>query len=68
MTSVAFSKDGTRIVSGSWDETIRIWDSSTGEELQKLEGHSSWVRSVSFTQERPRIVSGSCDETVRIWD
>jgi hypothetical protein len=50
------------------DKTVRIWDSSTGEELQKLEGHSGLVTSVAISNDGTRIVSGSRDETVRIWD
>jgi len=66
--SVAFSPDGSRIVSGSGDTTIRIWDARSGKEVQKLEGHSSWVCSVAFSPDGSRIVSGSRDATIRIWD
>ncbi|KAJ7314193.1 quinon protein alcohol dehydrogenase-like superfamily, partial [Mycena albidolilacea] len=66
--SVAFSPDGTRIVSGSSDNTVRIWDAATGTEEQKLEGHGNSVWSVAFSPDGTRIVSGSSDNTVRIWD
>ncbi|KAH8200762.1 hypothetical protein TruAng_005079 [Truncatella angustata] len=66
--SVAFSQDGSRIVSGSFDKTIRIWDTNSGKEVHKLEGHSNAVTSVAFSHDGSRIVSGSSDETVRIWD
>jgi WD40 repeat protein len=69
VTSVAFSPDGTRIVSGSYDETIRIWDAKTGEEVvEPLKGHTSLVASVAFTPDGTRIVSGSSDKTIRVWD
>ena len=67
--SVAFSRDGSKIVSGSRDKTIRVWDASTGVEmLPPLRGHDSWVRSVAFSPDGSKIVSGSLDETIRIWD
>ncbi|KAL0957195.1 hypothetical protein HGRIS_003287 [Hohenbuehelia grisea] len=67
--SVAFSHDGTRIVSGSTDQTIRIWDATTGEQVgEALSGHDDWVRSVAFSRDGTRIVSGSDDLTIRIWD
>ena len=47
--SVAFSPDGKQVVSGSDDETVRLWDAMTGSALQTLKGHSSSVRSVAFS-------------------
>ncbi|KAE9385107.1 WD40 repeat-like protein, partial [Gymnopus androsaceus JB14] len=68
--SVAFSPDGTRIVSGSGDKTVRIWDANTGAQIgDPLHGHDNWVSSsVAFSPDGTRIVSGSGDKTVRIWD
>ena len=68
VNSVSFSPDGKRIVSGSSDKTIRIWDATTGKELETLEGHTIAVNSVSFSPDGKRIVSGSYDRTIRIWD
>ena len=66
--SVAFSPDGAHIVSGSGDNTVRIWDATTGAEVTRMEGHSDWVQSVAFSPDGARIVSGSEDKTVRICD
>jgi WD40 repeat protein len=55
-------------VSGSYDETIRLWDAVTGAVLQTLEGHSSLVLSVAFSPDGKKVMSGSYDETVRLWD
>ncbi|KIK44915.1 hypothetical protein CY34DRAFT_584968 [Suillus luteus UH-Slu-Lm8-n1] len=67
--SVSFSPDGTRIVSGSRDSTIRMWDAATGLPLgEPFRGHTSSVWSVSFSPDGTRIVSGSRDSTVRVWD
>ena len=66
--SVAFSPDGQRIVSGSYDKTLKIWDANNGKELQTLTGHTKWVSSVAFSPDGQRIVSGSEDKKVKIWD
>jgi WD40 repeat protein len=67
--SVAFSQDGKRIVSGSWDQTIRVWDAETGDiVVGPLEGHTDGVNSVASSQDGKRIVSGSRDHTIRVWD
>ncbi|KIO01502.1 hypothetical protein M404DRAFT_149928, partial [Pisolithus tinctorius Marx 270] len=69
VTSVAFSPDGNRIVSGSDDNTVRIWDAKSGDQIgSPLKGHTCYVTSVAFSPDGNRIVSGSFDKTVRVWD
>ena len=65
--AVAFSPDGRRIVSGSSDKSVRVWDSSTGEVQNVLEGHTDLVQSVAFSPDGRCIVSGSSDKSVWVW-
>jgi WD40 repeat protein len=67
VTSVNFSPDGARIVSGSDDGTVRLWDAASGAELTALRAHKQGVNSVGFSPDGARIVSGSRDTTVRVW-
>ena len=66
--SVAFSPDGKRIVSGSEDQTLKVWDATTGQETLTLKGHTGAVQSVAFSPDGKRIVSGSDDQTLKVWD
>ncbi|KAJ3792300.1 quinon protein alcohol dehydrogenase-like superfamily [Lentinula aff. detonsa] len=69
ITAVMFSPDGKRIVSGSSDKSIRIWNADTGEAIGgPLQGHSEGVKSVAFSPDGKQIVSGSYDKSIRIWN
>ena len=66
--SVAFSPDGSRIVTGSGDRTAKVWDARTGTALLELKGHMGAVGSASFSPDGSRIVTGSDDGTAKVWD
>ncbi len=67
VVSASFSPDGTRIVTGSFDNTARVWDARSGAEVLSLKGHAD-ISSVSFSPDGTRIVTGSEDGTARVWD
>ncbi|MCP4348119.1 MAG: hypothetical protein GY795_21665, partial [Desulfobacterales bacterium] len=68
VNSVVISLDGKYIISGSYDNTVRLWDAATGKEIRTFSGHQDSVLSVSLSSDGRTLVSGSYDNTVRLWD
>jgi WD40 repeat protein len=68
VTSVAFSPDGRRLLTGSNDRTARIWDIVSRQTLTVLTGHLGTVWSAGFSPDGRCVVTASADETARIWD
>ena len=66
--SVVISLDGSRIVSASHDNSVRVWDAASGQCLRVLLGHKNSVTNVAVSQNGKYIVSGSIDKTVILWD
>jgi len=67
--SVAISSDGRRIMSGSDDSTLRVWNAKTGEAIgAPLRGHTHSILSVAISADGTHIVSSSQDNTIRLWD
>jgi WD40 repeat protein len=67
VTSLAFSPDGTSLVSGSYDETVKLWDVQTGGVVKTFCGHTDTVNSVSISTNYTMIASGSSDKTICLW-
>jgi WD40 repeat protein len=67
VTSAAFSPDGTRVVTASWDNTARLWDAAAGKALATLAGHTDQVTSAAFSPDGTRVVTACGDHTAKIW-
>ncbi|MBI3966290.1 MAG: protein kinase [Chloroflexi bacterium] len=66
--AVTYSTDGRWLASGSKDQSVRLWDTATGETVRVLEGHTNRVGAVAFSPNGRWLASGSYDRTIRIWD
>ena len=63
----AIAAHGDTLISGSYDCSVRVWKISTGEALQRLQGHTQKVYSVVLDHARRRCISGSMDNLVKVW-
>jgi WD40 repeat protein/serine/threonine protein kinase len=68
IASIAFSSDGKRIVSGSYDQTVRLWDVASGQSINTFNGHTNAVLSVSFSPDGKTVISSSADQALIMWD
>ncbi|MEM7552540.1 MAG: NB-ARC domain-containing protein [Cyanobacteria bacterium P01_A01_bin.84] len=71
VNSVAFSPDGSTLVSGSTDATMKLWDVSTSQLLQTFPEHQEQgvaIYGVSFSPDGQKIANSSFDGSIRIWD
>jgi serine/threonine protein kinase len=66
--AVSFSPDGRHLLSGSMDQTARLWDTGTGHESRRFQGHTEGIASVAFARSGRRVLTGSLDDSVRWWD
>src|SRR5262249_62382983 len=58
----------SRLASGNWDRTIKVWDVASGRELRTLKGHADSLTSVAFSPDGWQLASGSWDGKIKIWD
>jgi len=68
VVSVSFSPDGETLASGSYDNTIKLWNVESGKEIRTLMGHSNYVYSVSFSPDGETLASGSWDKIIKLWN
>ncbi|KAM3077982.1 hypothetical protein ACMFMF_004395 [Clarireedia jacksonii] len=69
ISALAFSPDSKRVASGSYDQTIKLWDATTGDLQKTLIGHSSAVDAIAFSLDSKQIISKSKhDKTINLWN
>ena len=66
--SISFSPDGKTVVSGSLDNTTKLWDVANKKEITTLPGQGNAVNSAAFSPDGKRVACGSRDKTIRLWD
>jgi WD40 repeat protein len=66
--SVAYSADGTKIITGGEDDTVNVWNSADGKVVRQLEGPRDVILSVAFSPDGYKIIAGGEDGTILVWD
>ncbi len=68
VASANFSPDGSRVITGSWDNSAKVWDTATGRAVMKLDGvHNGYVNSAVFSPDGQFILTASDDRTAILW-
>ena len=68
MNYAKLSPDMRFIISTSWDDSVRMWDTETGEEIQQFVGHAGNTFGIAITTDSGTLLTTSSDTTVRMWD
>jgi len=63
--ALAWSPDGKRLASGSWDTTVQVWNATTGQQIFTYRGHADIIGSLAWSPDGKRIAS--VDDQVRVW-
>ena len=66
--SLAFSKDGSLLASGSIDKTVRLWDIENRKQIAKFSLHESWITAVAFSTDGDILASGDAEKKIILWD
>uniref|UniRef100_A0A672NLL1 WD40 repeat-containing protein SMU1 n=1 Tax=Sinocyclocheilus grahami TaxID=75366 RepID=A0A672NLL1_SINGR len=67
VTCVCFNKDSSQLLSGSFDQTIRLHGLKSGKMLKEFRGHTAHINDVIFSHEGQHVISASADGTVKVW-
>ena len=65
--ALAFSPDGTKLVTASYDKLLILWDVASGKELHTLKHHTGAVFAAAFSPDGKALVSAAADQTVKVW-
>ncbi len=68
INSVGFSPDGSIIVSGSHDQTVKLWDAKNGNLLRSIQGHTGRINSVALSPDGSTIIAGTSAKAVKQWE
>ncbi len=68
ISMIVFSADGKKLVSASYDQSVRLWDIETGKELNSFKKHTDWVKTIAISNDGEIIVSGGLDHTARVYN
>jgi len=66
--SLVINQNRTQFISGSADNTIKLWNISTGREIRTFSGHTDYIRSLAFSPDGTQFISGSIDNTIKLWN
>jgi WD40 repeat protein len=67
-STIVVTPDNKKVIAGSRDKTIKLWDIRTRKQLFTLKGHTDWITSVAVTLDSKYLISGSKDETLKFWN
>jgi WD40 repeat protein len=65
---LSFTPDGTKLVSGSFDKTIKLWQLDTGAVIHTLAEHPKGVFALAVSPDGRLLASGSWDDTIKLWN
>lgn len=66
--ALTYSPDGKVLVSGGWDNTLKVWNAETGELVNSFKAHDGSIRCMAFSRDSKMLITGSRDNSIKIWD
>ncbi|MEW6499641.1 MAG: hypothetical protein AB1589_45335, partial [Cyanobacteriota bacterium] len=67
VNAVSFSPNSKLLATGSNDQTVKLWDPTTGKQIKTLTGHTNTVFAVSFSPDGKLLATAGADSTVKLW-